>query len=1532
MPSTRYIVPMARSRTPSMIAATAARRVPHGGRIAIAGFVFQILRAVRLGLELTAEVVTDANGATMTLTVEPETSGDIQVARNGGTTIEQVKMRSHSRRWSSGEVARDVLPDLLRGVELGSQRDFRFVTDNANGLDQLMTFLAQRRLGAGASLNKLRWRNQRIDQKEFAARLAREAGARDDEPRFSHLLDRLSIEVVDTEEVIFEIDRLLTPLVDPGISVADTRHALMSKLFDAAAEGRAITDRALLGLIGPDALLRLRHTQALPSILRRKLPADVAALGYEPTQQARVTAITPSAPMTVLSGDSGQGKTWSLCQAANAEIERGGLAIAIRAPATFAEVVHAINERVWVPAYGTPTPLQTIARRLRPELKGADGVWLTIYLDDLQERALAQALVDFDWSEIGVRLVVSAQPRITAFLERARPAVEVVPIANFTSAELRRYLRQHGRDAHLETMPDDVFELLLKPIHARMFVTLPQREAWVGPSEYELFKVYWQFATGETRDQYDHPHDADRLAALAGEVLGPNPRYPWRPSDLRRVALDDDALRRLELVGLITRPQPDRIIFATDRMLNWAISEYIAKRVVEENWTSVDVDRVLQQIEQIVVQDGIPLGQRLGYVLLDTLWLLIRETDAQIVADVVLAEAQRQPHEWRGEEMWSDSIGSLGAAVIPALEILARRAYDEERDWDIPRNIPTALGAIARNDPDTVRQFVGRLLDAGGTQAMMIALKTARLLPVPEQLDRLWAEHLDRVRMLAACVAAPGERDEFGELSRRVDASRAGIVPSLATATGWFERRLTESVDAAELNELVWRLTDANCMEFASARRLWSTLRERLFALLPDHDKALIHAIEYFGDADRGDWLANVPRTREDWLGARVLKARARLEPRVAIQQIADREEDYGWGSADWWIEDLARADPTALAAAIRTNAEKGDNPLTDVILFYSHHPELIDLPTLEWVLDEFAVKLRSFNDLNTPDPEPGRLRHALNFLPTLTQPWQFDCLRNRAGTALEKELLLHAAGRQGRTTRLYDSEGGQCSRILAMIGGDGYDALTVAEIARQDQFGREDGYRAAHWSDGASVRAALAESTDESDPDGYRQVLRMQALAIHCCDSRLEQMVRAGAPIYVNAAEMRSDPDRPTDPLRARIEQLVASSDADDLRVAGDLAGFLREATEAESLLPAFVEPATPEATRRSMIGTFNALHFYDPSMLPVASPLMTSGSNDQTQFVASFLARHGDAAARAIVVDWLSSLDLGTWSSSRHAYLQPLLDNPDSRDAVLSFLRRSREGGHLLLDPVYLRALAEAGDHRSHDELVRAAYHSPRGFRASPIAAIDYLRTVDPDEAYFAALRLLARHQTPAAIDLLLQIERQRAVPELIQRYRSAPPSLRWEIARRLRIHCPIVELSELLTSMASAEDADSLLVAIEIGGWMPPAVALDWLALAAEHNDERPRKAAREALRNRSREGAAMAHLDAIATSPKPLKWARLMTIIECVEPAFLWSRDDPASLGPTLNALPHEFWLEAQDAKAKRSKKLDDDAKKADRDAS
>jgi hypothetical protein len=135
-------------------------------------------------------------------------------------------------------------------------------------------------------------------------------------------------------------------------------------------------------------------------------------------------------------------------------------------------------------------------------------------------------------------------------------------------------------------MPDDVFELLLTPVHATMFARLPPHADWTSVSEYELFETYCKYATGQARAQPDHPGDAERLAALAGTFLASAPRYPWRPPDVATAGFDDGALLRLEAVSLLSRPAVDEIRFGFDRMLNWAVAEHLVAKAVDGRWTA----------------------------------------------------------------------------------------------------------------------------------------------------------------------------------------------------------------------------------------------------------------------------------------------------------------------------------------------------------------------------------------------------------------------------------------------------------------------------------------------------------------------------------------------------------------------------------------------------------------------------------------------------------------------------------------------------------------------------------------------------------------------------------------------------------------------------------------------------------------------------------------------------------------------------------------------------------------------------------
>jgi len=1473
-------------------------------------------------MSLTASFAFDGGEVSaMTLTLEPEVSGDIRVGERGVSTIEQVKIRALSRRWTTGAVARDVLPDLIAGARPGASQKFRFTTNNLCGLEPLQAFLAHR---AGLnSTSTFSWGPARLSSETFLARIANAAGVVAGDSRLLHVLDNLSLVHVDVGQARREIEARLTPMLNPGEDAGEKRHALIGRLFEAASTGSAIDASELLLLIGPDALTRMRHAASVPELSMVAAVRDCGALGYDAAAQARLGPIDANGWFSVLSGESGQGKTWSLCQSALSEAADRAVIVSA-SPGSIGDVIDAVNSRLWLPAYETPASLEVMSRRFGHALAPDGGPWLTLYVDDVQDRGFARRLAQTDWQGLGIRVVLSCQPRMTAEIVRWRPDADVVPVANFTSAELRRYLRHHGRHDSLETMPDDVFELLRKPVHARVYAGLPAREGWTDPTEYELFKAYWDEATSIVRDQYDHPYDRHRLANLAGSLLGRHPRYPWDWSNLEAVGLDEGAIRRLEVVGLLRRPTSDQVVFSTDRMLNWAVAEHLASQVAAGEMDAPGVDRVIGGFDELANASGAALGRRLGYVFHDVVWLLLREAGSRFVADLILAHVSDDPHEWRGESRWRQ-IGTVGPALLPSLEDLARRVFDEERDWDIPHHLPAAIVAAGAGTPVEVEGLVRRLLDAGPAHETTIALKIANRMPLPGVIDQLFKVHVQR----AAALDERAETDDRGDRISRYSLSMGALKRAAGVSAPWLDERIAAETRVVALEQLLWCLIDEAYLSGGDAGPIWGRCQEHVLAVLPRDSKALIAALGYFDAVERKSHLDGVALTRDDWMSSRLLKARARIDPEAALEQVRTNTDEYGWSASDWWLPELHRYDQRRLSEALRENVAKGTNQGSELVHYYSNHPELMDEATLEIVLDDCAEQLRLFNEANSrDDQEPHPPWRTIDFLCKLATPFQFEQLRKRRGTALERELTLYAIRRFGRSSRLRDTQGNDCERVLAMIDGAGYAELVVAELRRDDGFGREDGYNSAHWSDESVVAQTLAEDTGDDDADGYRQVIRMQALAIHSCDPAIERMLRMGAPVYVSPAEMRSSAERNLTGLRARVADLLATGDATDLAIAADLVGFLRDAEDARPLLGPLLDPITSPGTRQSIIGTMKALGFYDASMLPTVSAMLSNRQDNDAWFLTSYLAEYGDRQARAVVIEWLDALDLFSLSTARVPTLRRLRDHDDSRDAVVRFHRRMSERGHRMLDHGDLELLAGEGDERARELLVNAAYRGPDGFDIGPVGGILHLLANDREEAYFASTRLLARHRRPEAIRLLFRIDRDRAWDELLPRYRRFPPSLRAEIGRNVRAHVPTTEVENELGTLAGSADAAERRTAAELTGWMPPAMEFPWLAGLADDEDGAVRNAAIDARRSRNLEVAALGHLKALPTSTKSLQWARLKTVFDLVDPCFLWTQGDQLSLGPFLDTAPYEFWIEARQLHEKREKAVTDAEKKAD----
>jgi hypothetical protein len=193
-----------------------------GGRHAIAGFLLQILRSIKLGLDMSLAFSSNDAHAQMVLHLEPAEGSDHRIVGGPIDIVEQVKMRSTRRKWTAGEIAADVFPDLLKAVRLSAEQRFRFVTNNPAGLSSLESYVANR---GGHPTRKYRWSSSWLTTTQLEERLAKSAGV-GMSAELRHLLDRFEIVIVGLDDTERKIDEALTPLLKDGeVALAEANRA-----------------------------------------------------------------------------------------------------------------------------------------------------------------------------------------------------------------------------------------------------------------------------------------------------------------------------------------------------------------------------------------------------------------------------------------------------------------------------------------------------------------------------------------------------------------------------------------------------------------------------------------------------------------------------------------------------------------------------------------------------------------------------------------------------------------------------------------------------------------------------------------------------------------------------------------------------------------------------------------------------------------------------------------------------------------------------------------------------------------------------------------------------------------------------------------------------------------------------------------------------------------------------------------------------------------------------------------------------------
>ena len=335
-------------------------------------------------------------------------------------------------------------------------------------------------------------------------------------------------------------------------------------------------------------------------------------MGYQNEKDVRKVPYWPEEkPVLLITGESGVGKSWQLGKYLEECVEARRIATLVGAKTT-EEILTRAARDIWQNGLGETSEKSLIAvsNFLREIAPNIPIPLLTVAVDDIQNVAVARDLIRQDWIRWRMRLILTVPNTVARELEQTdRQNIHVHRIGDFSVNELDALLKLHGQQ--WANLPPDLKKLLCKPILAGLFLELPYRSFQDAPrSEYEIFEKFWEKMVAQCQ-----PRDEGIVTALAAHTHE-GKSYPLLLREWDGIGLTDESLVRLQAAGWLRSPEQGEVEFAHDRLLNWAVAKSLARKFQREELSIDDLYDIL------VVKNKEQEGHRLGYVPMDTFWLL----------------------------------------------------------------------------------------------------------------------------------------------------------------------------------------------------------------------------------------------------------------------------------------------------------------------------------------------------------------------------------------------------------------------------------------------------------------------------------------------------------------------------------------------------------------------------------------------------------------------------------------------------------------------------------------------------------------------------------------------------------------------------------------------------------------------------------------------------------------------------------------------------------------------------------------------
>jgi len=191
---------------------------------------------------------------------------------------------------------------------------------------------------------------------------------------------------------------------------------------------------------------------------------------------------------------------------------------------------------------------------------------------------------------------------------------------------------------------------------------------------------------------------------LAGSIVKVNVRYPWPYDFARDAGLNDEALRRLESIGWLRRGRRGDVEIWHDRLLNWAVAEWLIDQRCTNQIAQSDLAELLCRMYQ---NQPTLAGKRLGYVSMDYLWLACDPENA-VQQDVsILLQALEEHPSYGGdpEAFYTALVPTLGERIYPALrERLKASVSQTDEHHFISRFVGQAVAKIGERASESASE------------------------------------------------------------------------------------------------------------------------------------------------------------------------------------------------------------------------------------------------------------------------------------------------------------------------------------------------------------------------------------------------------------------------------------------------------------------------------------------------------------------------------------------------------------------------------------------------------------------------------------------------------------------------------------------------------------------------------------------------------------------------------------------------------------------------------------------------------------